>query len=223
LQTIREEERTHIAREIHDELGQALTGMKMDLFWLKEKLDQSHPAEITPTASDKLASLIKETDLTIDTVRRISTDLRPSILDTLGLAPAIEWLANDFQARSGISCGFKTNLEQTAFTQDFSTMVFRICQAALTNIARHAQASQVHIHLIMKKGSVRLKVQDNGRGITEEETNRPGSLGILGMQERAYAFQGTVEYIRPAGGGTCVVAQFPSATAIQTATEQQGG
>ncbi len=209
LQTIREEERTHIAREIHDELGQALTGIKMDLFWLKNRFEKQEGSLGSKPIANQLSNLLAETDQLIDTVRRISTDLRPSILDTLGLIAALEWLTGDFQNRSGIACLFQTPLKALDVPQDFSTAVFRICQEALTNVARHAQASSIMVQLSQRREKLVLSIEDNGKGITDEEIHRLGSLGILGMKERALGFHGQVDLRRSAKGGTCVTAWFP--------------
>lgn len=210
LQTVREEERAHIAREIHDELGQALTGIKMDLFWLKNRVERQEQDPRSQLFIKKLYDLLMETDLLIDNVRRISTDLRPSILDTLGLVAAIEWLARDFQSRSGIACQFHTSIISLQVPADFSTAVFRICQEALTNVARHAQASSVTIQLNRQASHLVLTIEDDGKGITDEVVIRPESLGILGMRERALMFDGQVDFETPDGGGTCVIARFPN-------------
>ena len=210
LHTVREEERTAIAREIHDELGQALTGLKMDLFWMKNRIEKEPEYVQAGPILHKLSSLVMETDLLIDDVRRISTDLRPSILDTLGLVAAIEWLARDFQTRSGLTCQFQTSLNALPIEQGFATAVFRICQEALTNVVRHAQAENVIIQLKIQRGSLILTVEDDGKGIAGNKISRPGSLGILGMQERAFSFNGRVDFEKSARGGTCVIARFPT-------------
>ena len=207
LQTIREEERARIAREIHDELGQALTGMKMDLFWLKSRLEKQ--SSVTRPILNKLSGMLLESDQIINAVRRISTDLRPSILDTLGLAPAIDWLTSDFQSRYGITCQFETSLQALPFSQSFATSLFRICQEALTNVARHAGARRVTVRLTREAQDLLLTIEDDGKGIPSEQINRPETLGILGMKERARSLNGRVEFERRAAGGTCVSARFP--------------
>jgi PAS domain S-box-containing protein len=212
LQSIRDEERGRIAREIHDELGQSLTGIKMDLFWLKDSLSKQDSNKSHEMTTAKLQMMLLEIDTTIDSVRRISTDLRPSILDTLGLLPALEWLSKDFRTRLRIDCVFQTSLKQIDISQEFSTAIFRICQEALTNIARHASASRVIIRLSIQHGKLVVIIQDNGIGITEEDITRPNSLGILGMKERALAFQGFVSFSKAPRGGTRVTARFPAPT-----------
>jgi signal transduction histidine kinase len=210
LQTIREEERSSISREIHDELGQSLTGLKMELFWLKGQASKKSLPEYKVLSEEKLTSILQEVDQTIDWVRKISTFLRPGILDTLGLVPALSWLANDFEARYKIKCWFQTTANDVKFEKNFSTAVFRICQEALTNVARHACATQVAVLLQSQKEELILTIEDNGRGISEEEINHPNSLGLLGIKERALTYQGTVVFSRPPNGGTLVLVKFPN-------------
>lgn len=150
---------------------------------------------------------LHDVDATIDVVRKISTSLRPSLLDTLGLIPALEWLAHEFQLRSGIPCSFTVSLKQQDFSQEFSTTAFRICQS-LTNVTRHANASCVNISFKSKQDHILLEVEDNGCGIDEVAINRSNSLGILGMKERAYAFNGSVElknYTHRGRQGDCAI------------------
>ena len=161
LQDIREEERASIAREIHDELGQQLTGLKMDLSWISKKL----PPEDQPLR-DKMTTAFSLLDSTIRTVRRISTELRPGILDDLGLVPAIDWLAEEFEKRYGITTVFETDAEKLPFPAPVAVGLFRICQESMTNIARYAEADTVHISLIQLDGQMLLKVVDDGKGFT---------------------------------------------------------
>src|SRR3954470_12622546 len=135
LERVREEDRTRVAREIHDELGQALTGLKMDLSWFAGRLPN------VPVLNEKSASMLKLIDSTVNAVRRLSTELRPAILDSLGLIPAIEWLAQEFQKRTGVACEFIATDDELNLDQERTTALFRICQEALTNVARYAQAS----------------------------------------------------------------------------------
>ncbi|MCX6083136.1 MAG: PAS domain S-box protein [Chloroflexi bacterium] len=204
LQTIRETERAAVAREIHDELGQALTGLKMELYLIKDMQAKATDAEEARIAqrlfqqvAEKLTAAVQDVDATIDVVRNISTSLRPSLLDTLGLVPALEWLAQEFQIRSGIPCSFTAGLKQQDFSQEFSTAAFRICQEALTNVTRHAQASRVKISFKSKKADILLEVEDDGCGINVEK-------------ERAYAFNGSVELKNSRTGGGRVMARFPA-------------
>jgi PAS domain S-box-containing protein len=204
LQSVREEERALIAREIHDELGQELTGLKMDLSWLIKRLPSDQGLLVKKTES-----MSKLLDNTIQLVRRISTKLRPGVLDDLGLTAAIEWQAQDFRNRTGIECEFNSNVREVDLDQDRSTTVFRILQETLTNVARHASATYVNIFLEEEATSLVLVVEDNGRGITESEASDPKSLGLLGMRERALVFGGQVEIRGTPGRGTAVTLKIP--------------
>ncbi len=205
LQRVREEERTRIAREVHDELGQALTGCKLDLAWIASKL----PRELKPL-QEKARALTLQIDSTIQTVRRIATELRPGVLDHLGLVAALEWQANDFQNRTGIRCDVQSNLREVLLDQNLSTTLFRVFQETLTNIIRHAGATQVEVNLRQVKKTVRMDVRDNGRGITQEDINNTTSMGILGMRERAMLLGGMFRIGRSYHGkGTAVRVSIP--------------
>ncbi len=206
LQSVREEERTQIARAIHDELGQALTGLKMDVAWLQKHLDQQQPALLEKTQA--MSDLI---DIIIQAVRRIATELRPGILD-LSLVATIEWQLQEFQNRSGIQGKLISAPEETTLDADGATTVFRIFQEILTNVARHAQATQVEVILEESGTFLTLQVQDNGRGITESEIDSPKSIGLLGMQERARLRAGEVHFQRIPGQGTAVTVRLPLST-----------
>ncbi len=204
LQSVREEERTHIARVIHDELGQTLTGLKMDVAWLQRHLDQQQPALLEKTQA--MSDLI---DITIQTVRRISSELRPGILDDLGLVATIEWQLQEFQTRSGIQGKLISAPEETTLDADGATAAFRIFQEILTNVTRHAQATQVEVTLEESAAFLTLQVQDNGRGMTESEVHSPRSIGLLGMQERARLRAGEVQFQGTPGKGTTVTVRLP--------------
>ncbi len=200
-QSVREEERARIAREIHDQLGQALTGLKMDLTWLNARL----PAQ--KGVAEKVKSMFGLIDDTIQSVRKIATLLRPEVLDQLGLAAAVGWQAREFQARTGIRCKVSVPSDAVAAGPELSTAAFRIFQELLTNVARHARATRVDVALRADGGRLVLEVQDNGKGISEAEVSGSRSLGLLGMRERATAFGGSVEF---AGGkGTRVSVVLP--------------
>ncbi len=206
LQDIREEERASIAREIHDELGQQLTGLKMDLSWISKKL----PPEDQPLR-DKMTTAFSLLDSTIRTVRRISTELRPGILDDLGLVPAIEWLAEEFEKRYGITTVFQTDAAKLAFPPPVAVGLFRICQESLTNIARYAEAHTVRINLIQQDGSLLLKVVDDGKGFSM--TTLPGgrkTLGLLSMKERTLMMGGQFRIDSAPGNGTTVTVSIPN-------------
>jgi signal transduction histidine kinase len=205
LQHVREEERTRIAREVHDELGQALTSCKLDLSLLANKL----PKNLTPL-KDKAKALSAHIDTTIQTVRRIATELRPGILDHLGLIAALEWQANEFQTRTGIKCDVHTSLHEPVLTPDLATAFFRIFQETLTNVIRHAGATHVVVHLKEAAGRIILEVKDNGRGISQADISNPRSMGLLGMKERAALLGGQFK-IGPAanGRGTLAIVSIP--------------
>jgi signal transduction histidine kinase len=207
LQDARERERAHIAREVHDELGQVLTGLKMDLQRLASELPREAPL-LLPRA-DEMMQLI---DSAVSTVRKISTELRPGILDNLGLSAAIEWQAKEFQTRTRVYCETVAPFEELDLDRERATAVFRIFQETLTNVARHAQATRVGVSLSRQNGAIYLKVQDNGRGITDKEQGNPHSLGLLGMRERALMFGGEVQIAGWPGRGTTVTLKMPAET-----------
>ena len=204
IQSVREEERTAVAREIHDELGQALTAIKMDLSWLDKKM----PAEHSPLfkKTKEMSALI---DSTIQTVQRISAELRPGLLDDIGLLAAVEWQAEEFQKRTDISCDLSVSSQDITVDQDRSTAVFRIFQETLTNITRHAHASQVKVSLVKKDNTLELKVKDNGRGIIEEKISDPKSLGLMGIQERVHSLDGKIHIRGIPNKGTTVTVSIP--------------
>lgn len=208
LEHVREEERTRIAREIHDELGQQLTGLKMDASWLDKKISIATDSQI----HEKIAGMISLIDLTVKTVRRISSELRPGILDDLGLVPALEWQCQEFEKRTGIKSKFHSDLGDYNLDRNLSTNIFRVCQEALTNIARHAQATAVETHLSKKDGFVNLTIADNGIGFDVEEAKSKNSLGLVGMRERAILFHGELVIKTEKGKGTVVVLRAPLLT-----------
>ncbi len=195
LQHVREEERTRIAREVHDELGQALTSCKLSASWLAGRLPRSQKE-----LCEKAERLSTDIDSTIQTVRRISTELRPGILDYLGLAAALEWQAQEFQNRTGIRCHVSTHLNGPPLDPELTTTFFRIFQETLTNVIRHAEATDVDVNLKEESARIILEVKDNGRGISREEISDPRSMGLLGMRERAALLGGDFR-IQPVRGG----------------------
>ncbi|HZM85637.1 MAG TPA: PAS domain S-box protein [Blastocatellia bacterium] len=210
LQSVREEERTVIAREIHDELGQALTGLKMDLSYLQKTLTRVKTSELD-RLTDTTVSMSKLVDATIQTVRKIATDLRPGILDDLGLVAAIEWQAQDFQKRTGITCKFSPGVDDLDIDRDRSTASFRIFQETLTNVARHSGASAVAVSLDRRGDALALEIKDNGKGISEADISGRGSLGLLGMRERAQLLGGELKISGAPGEGTTVIVRIPLA------------
>jgi PAS domain S-box-containing protein len=209
LQSVREEERTRIAREVHDELGQALTGLKMDLAWIDKKLAEGTGSQLPGELQEKMKTLPGFVDTIIGTVRRIATELRPPVLDDLGLEAAIEWQIQEFEQRTGIKCRFHGGARHLHLDQERATAMFRIFQETLTNIVRHASATQVTIHLKKEADKLILEVQDNGRGMTGRELSGTRSLGLLGMRERATMLDGEVNIIGRQGKGTTVGVRIP--------------
>jgi signal transduction histidine kinase len=206
LQHVREEERTLIAREVHDELGQSLTGLKLQLTWLTGRL----PAGLK-SLRVKARSMADHIDETIQVVRRIATELRPGLLDTVGLLAALEWQANEFQSQTGIQCHVKAAIKEALWDQDLNTAFFRIFQETLTNIIRHANATRVDVRLAEMSGYLVLEVKDNGRGISEAEIKNTRSIGLLGMRERAALLGGEVRVSGEPGKGTTVRVRIPLA------------
>jgi PAS domain S-box-containing protein len=201
LQNAREEERKRVAREIHDELGQALTAIKIDLSYLRPKL--------IPEQSARFEPILNAVDQTIKTVRRISTELRPGILDDLGLIAAVEWAAEEFQARTGIRCRMYLPEPAREIDPERATAIFRVFQETMTNVVRHAQATLVDIRLTRQHGAIVLRVRDNGIGIRKQQVSARGSLGILGMRERALLLGGELTLRGIPGKGTLVTLRLP--------------
>lgn len=204
IQSAREEERGNIAREIHDELGQILSKLKLDLSWLKKKMlpDQMPLAEKT----DKMTELV---DATIRTVQRISSELRPGVLDYLGLPAAIEWQAKEFIEQTGIGCTISIAPDLAVEDEDISIAVFRIFQETLTNIIRHAKASRADVDLKQDDGILTLEIRDNGTGIAREDISDPASFGIMSMRERARHLGGAVIITGEPNKGTTVLVRIP--------------
>jgi signal transduction histidine kinase len=205
LQSVREEERTMIARDIHDELGQALTGLKLDLAQLLRNLGDDREA-----VDEHARSLSIAIDRIINSVRRIASGLRPEVLDEIGLAAAVEWQAREFQRRTGVRCQVAIAPGFSDPDKERSTALFRIFQELLTNVARHANATRVSVSLA-DAPQLALSVEDNGRGIKESEFQSSRALGFLGLRERVLPFGGSVEVKGVAGKGTTVSVAIPLA------------
>ncbi len=202
LLSVREEERARISREVHDELGQSLTAVKMDLAWLAGPLPRSNRQKLK-----RIRSALRLTDTIFQSIRRISTELRPAILD-LGLAAAVEWQVQEFQARSGIQCKVRL-LTREVVASNASTAMFRIFQETLTNVARHAKATRAEVVLQKQRGRLVLLIRDNGRGFDQAAPGLSKSLGLLGMRERAAILGGRVNISSAPGKGTAVTAWIP--------------
>jgi PAS domain S-box-containing protein len=204
IEEVREEERAEIAREIHDELGQQLTAIKMDVAWVAKKGDiQDH------SVAQRLQDAMLLIDVMVNTVRRIATDLRPSILDDLGLQEALKWQTEEFQKRSGIHCQFTTNNKGAMIPPGIAITLFRIYQESLTNIRRHAGATEVVSELKINKQQLTLLIRDNGKGFDKREIERKKTLGILGMEERVLKLGGSLELQSEPQKGTLVKVVIP--------------
>jgi PAS domain S-box-containing protein len=206
LQDVREEERASIAREIHDELGQQLTGLKMDLSWIAKRKMVQDDIE----AKQKAVIILNLLDTAIKTVRKIATDLRPSILDDLGLIAAIDWQSKEFGRRSGISTEFKSTMPEFRYSSGIAIGLFRICQESLTNVARHAEASKIRISLEKHdKDKILLKIEDNGKGFEVRQIGDKKTLGLLGMRERTLMMGGEFRIESDPGKGTTLFVTVP--------------
>jgi signal transduction histidine kinase len=204
LHQVRENERTLIAREIHDQIGQVLTALKFDISWIKSKLPKKNHS-----LAEKIISMNELIEKAIKTTKEISAELRPSILDDFGLEAALEWYSDEFQNRTGIICEIKTDFKQLKLDKNRSTAIFRIFQESLTNIARHANATKVKVNVKAMKNNLELKIIDNGKGITEEQINDSHSLGLIGMRERLMLLKGKLKISGVTNKGTTVVATIP--------------
>ncbi len=204
LQSVREEERAGVAREIHDELGQALTGIMLESDYLIRGLpgDAKEPLK-------RAESILKLADQTIQSVRRIATELRPGILDDLGIVAAVEWAVKEFEARTGTKCRLNLPEDDIGVDQEHATALFRILQETLTNVIRHSNATEVTVRLAREDGTLTLEIQDNGKGISKEQLSSSNSLGILGMRERAVILGGELTVSGAPGKGTTVRVRIP--------------
>jgi len=204
LQSVREDERTRISREIHDELGQALTALKMDLSWLLKRLDKDQKPLL-----EKAKLMSKLIDLNIQTVKRISAELRPGLLDDLGVTAALEWQSEEFEKRTGIKCEVSIQPDDIALDRDLSTAIFRIFQETLTNVLRHAKAKKVRVSLKKKEEELAFQVKDDGKGISEKQISSPKSIGLIGMRERVHFLGGRMDIAGSKGKGTTVTVRIP--------------
>ena len=206
----REDEKTRIARELHDELGQQLTALKMDLAWVRERLPEGKS-----DVADKLGRMNETLDATVTATRRISADLRPLMLDDLGLAAAAEWLVDDFQGRSGIACDLTLGDAEAVSGLEAATAtgLYRMLQESLTNVTRHSKAKHVQVALSVVGADVELSIEDDGIGIRDEDRVKARSFGLKGLRERAHYLGGKAEIGRGAHGGTRVWVRVPGAKA----------
>jgi signal transduction histidine kinase len=206
IENARENERTKISQNLHDDFGQKLTALKMDFSWLKARVGVQ-----STIVSEKFASMENSLDEAVGTVQRISSDLRPGILYDLGLTAAIEWQLNEFSKTTGIKSTFRVNLKDIAINDNLSIIVFRIIQESLTNIILHSQATEVSVNLKYQKDYLNMIIRDNGIGIDQDKLNNQKSYGLMGMKERARAYGGEVKIKGVKGTGTTVRVIIPMA------------
>jgi PAS domain S-box-containing protein len=209
LQSLGEKERAQLARELHDVLGQGLTGLRMDVSWLGKRLPNAGDEVARVEMAARVDEMTGLLDQTIAAVKNLSTELRPGVLDKFGLSAAVEWQCQEFARRTGLACTPHLPEGEPSLSPELSTALFRILQEALTNVARHAGAKSVRVALGVAGGVAALVVRDDGRGVTGEQLSAPASLGLLGMRERAEALGGALLVERCASGGTAVVASIP--------------
>jgi signal transduction histidine kinase len=202
-QVMQEEERVRIAREVHDELGQSLTALKMDVAMLRKQVPAREDIE------RRMNSMIELVNGTIQSVQRISSELRPSVLDDLGLAAAIEWQAREFEKRSGLRCHVQLPIYEIVTNPSQATALFRIFQETLTNVARHANATQVDVRLREEQETIQLRVRDDGIGVVDFEVTTNSSLGLMGMRERAALAGGSLDMESTPGAGMTVTVTMP--------------
>jgi PAS domain S-box-containing protein len=202
--TVREQEQRRVAREIHDELGQSLTALKMDVAWMLGNLSAG-----SPTLNEKLSAMQAQLDATVAATRRISADLRPLMLDDLGLIPAAEWLAQNFSERTGIPCRLQIRPPDIELEEPHASALYRILQESLTNVARHAKAGQVEVLIEQVDGALRLSVRDDGRGFSPAEARTQKTYGLLGLRERTVLLGGEASVTSEPGRGTTVDVRIP--------------
>ena len=209
LQAVREEERTNLAREMHDVLAQELTRLKIDLVWLENRLVTSAHGTIPGALAARVAEMTQVTDTAIQCVQQIATGLRPAVLDSLGLCAAVEWQAKDCEARSEIACRVSVPVQEPPVSREVATATFRILQESLTNVLRHAYATRVDVSLRQKGDQLVLQVSDNGCGIRPKALSNPMSIGLAGMRERALLLGGELEVQSQPGSGTKIHMRLP--------------
>ncbi len=200
---IREQEKSRVARELHDELAQSLTALKMDASWLRD-----HVTHDPAAAVDKVVGMLGMLDDCVAATRRIAADLRPLVLDDLGLVPAIEWLAQSFTQRHGVPCALDLD-ESLSLQEPYPTAAFRIVQESLANVAKHAQAHRVDVRVACEAGYLVMHVRDDGVGFDPHAARKPDSLGLMGVRERAQLLEGSVQIDASPGAGTCVRVTIP--------------
>jgi signal transduction histidine kinase len=204
LQQVREDERARIAREIHDDFGQSLTILKMDLSWLKHHLPTGASA-----LHDKIDAASGVIDAALETLHRVSSELRPVILDDFGIVAAIEWQLEEFKQRTGLACELERTVDEIDLTREQATAVFRIFQEALTNVIRHSGADRIDVRLAVHEDTLHLELEDNGRGIRKAEIEASDAFGLIGMRERLRPWNGSIRFTGNPAKGTCVQVVLP--------------
>jgi signal transduction histidine kinase len=203
LQSAREAERSHLAREIHDELGQSLTGLKLEVSYIGRRAADDEPTR------ERLRGVVQMIDACIASVRRIAADLRPQMLDELGMIEAIRWQVNEFERRTGVPCALEFPDRRIGWQKEKDTAMFRILQEALTNIARHAEATHAWVKVELEEDCVLLQIGDDGRGFSRDSIVDGSSFGLIGMEERARICGGSIEFAPAGESGTIVSVRFP--------------
>jgi PAS domain S-box-containing protein len=200
---IREQEKTRVARELHDELAQSLTALKMDAIWVRDNTD-TDPAGVAA----KLAGMLEIIDSSVASTRRIAADLRPLLLDDLGLVPAVEWLAQSFTQRTGVPCSLDVQ-EDLDLEEPYASALFRMVQESLANVAKHARATRAHVTLVRRGDALLLQVRDDGAGFDAAAPRKPHSLGVAGLRERSKLLKGSLSIDSGPGRGTLIEARIP--------------
>lgn len=200
---VREQEKTRIARELHDELAQSLTALKMDALWVRDNMQADHPG-----ATAKLSQMLAMLDASVAATRRIAADLRPLLLDDLGLGPAIDWLVQNFAQRTGVKCELDMD-DELELQEPYATAVFRIVQESLANVGKHAAAGHARVRIVRDGSSLMLSVEDDGIGFQAGGARKMHSLGLVGLRERAHLLKGEVQITSAPGQGTRVEASIP--------------
>ncbi|HEY0826012.1 MAG TPA: PAS domain-containing sensor histidine kinase, partial [Ramlibacter sp.] len=200
---VREQEKSRIARELHDELAQSLTALKMDTIWMRDHIPAGDAS-----AQEKIAAMLAMLDTAVASVRRIAADLRPLVLDDLGFIPAIEWVAQNFTQRTGVPCDLQVD-DTLELEEPFATGVFRMVQESLANVGKHARATKVEVEVRARGEDLLLRVQDDGIGFRPNAPRKPQSLGLVGLRERAMLMRGEVKVESAPGTGTTVEARIP--------------
>jgi signal transduction histidine kinase len=208
LEGVKEAERAAVAREIHDDIGATFFGLKVDLAWLKKRLAHE------PAMLERLEGMGAQLDSGVQASQRIVRSLRPAVLD-FGVIGAAEWLASDFAKRTGITCSFSSGVEELALAPELGTAVFRVMQESLTNVLRHAGATEVSVRFLAADGEVRLEVRDNGRGLGPEDLSKRTSFGVRGMRERVRDLGGTLDIASTQDGGTQLALRLPLRLSVE--------